>query len=186
MSPKLKTIDVRTGGKWRQWLETHHETSPGIWLTFYKKHTGTRSIPYGSAVEEAICFGWVDSIVKRLDEDRYLLKFTPRKPDSKWSDTNRKRYANLESRGLLVPAGLRRPPTDKRYAALPKVPALPAYIEQAFKTNPKAWKFFKELAPSYRRSYVGWIVTAKRPETREKRMSEAIRVLAAGKKLGLK
>ena len=186
MSRELKIFDIRTRPKLRQWLAKNHASSPGIWLTFHKKHTGTKAIPYDDAVEEALCFGWIDSIIKRLDDDRYLQKFTPRKPDSNWSDINRKRYADLESRGLLAPAGVERPPTQNRYAELPKIPALPSYIEKAFKTNPKAWKFFKRLAPSYRRNFVGWIATAKRPETREKRIREAIRVLAAGKKLGLK
>lgn len=186
MSPDLKTIDIRTRAKWRHWLGNHHASSPGIWLTFHKKHTGTKSVPYDDAVEEALCFGWIDSIIKRLDDDRYLRKFTPRKPGSNWSDINRKRYADLEAKGLLAPAGIKRPPTQNRYAELPRIPTLPTYIEKAFRSNPKAWKSFQQLAPSYRRSYVGWIATAQRPETREKRIRETIRVLAAGNKLGLK
>jgi uncharacterized protein YdeI (YjbR/CyaY-like superfamily) len=186
MPNELKTIDARTRGKWRRWLEKHHATSPGIWLTFYKKHTRVRAIPYDDAVEEALCFGWIDSIVKRLDEDRYVQNFTPRRPGSKWSDINRKRYSDLEARGLLAQPGIQRPPTDKRDSAPSAIEELPAYIEKAFKANPKAWNFFQQLAPSYRRQYVGWIATAKRPETRDRRIREALVVLTSGKKLGLK
>src|SRR5262249_49736088 len=133
-----------------------------------------------------LCFGWVDSLIKRLDDDRYARKFTPRKPTSKWSDINRKRWKELEHEGLLTAAGRTAAPTDNRYASKPEIPELPAYIARAFKTNAKAWKFFQELAPSYRRNFVVWIHIAKRPETRERRIAESIALLAGGKQLGLK
>jgi uncharacterized protein YdeI (YjbR/CyaY-like superfamily) len=157
-----------------------------VWLVLYKKHTGVVSILYEDAVCEALCFGWIDSLIKRIDEDRHAHKFTARKPSSKWSEINRKRWAELRHAGLLTPAGLAAAPTDNRYAPLPKLPELPAYIAKALQLNPPAWAFFQELAPTYRRQFVGWIHLAKRPETREKRIRESITLLAARKKVGLK
>jgi uncharacterized protein YdeI (YjbR/CyaY-like superfamily) len=184
--PELATLTVRSRQEWRRWLAKHHRSSPGVWLVRSKRHTGVESIPYEHMVREALCFGWIDSLVKRLDDDRYAIKVTPRQPTSKWSDLNRKRWAELKEAGLLMPAGLAAAPTENRYAPKPVIPDLPAYIARALKANPKAWKFFRELAPGYRRQFVGWIHTAKQPETRERRLRESIRVLAAGKKLGLK
>jgi uncharacterized protein YdeI (YjbR/CyaY-like superfamily) len=186
MAAVLETLDIRSGPKWRSWLRKHHAASPGIWLVFHKDHTGVRSVPYEEAVRHALCFGWIDSLIKRLDGDRYARKFTPRKPESKWSDINRKRWAELEERGLLEAPGLDAAPSGRRYAVKPSIPVLPAYIEKALKASPKAWRFFLSLAPSYRRHFVGWIHMAKRPETREARIRESIALLAAGKKLGLK
>ena len=153
---------------------------------FYKAHTGTKTIPYEDAVREALCFGWIDSLVKRLDDDRYALKVTPRQPTSKWSDRNRKRWADLEAAGLLTSAGFAAAPTSNTYAPRPVIPQLPAYIAKALRANSRAWKFFRELAPTYRRNFVVWIHTAKRPDTRARRIRESISLLAAGKKLGLK
>ena len=186
MTAELKTLGVRTGRQWRAWLARHHRSSPGIWLVCYKAHAGAKSIPYEEIGREALCFGWIDSLVKRLDDDRYAHKVTPRKPTSNWSAINRKRWQELKAAGLLASAGLAAAPTEKTYAPRPKVPSLPAYIAKALKTNPKAWDFFRKLAPTYRRDFVVWIHIAKRPETREKRIRESIRLLAAGEKLGLK
>lgn len=157
-----------------------------MWLVFCKAHTGVEPIAYEDAVREALCFGWIDSLVKRLDDDRYARKVTPRKPASKWSDINRRRWAELEAAGLLAPAGLAASPTSNAYAPRPLVPDLPAYIPKALEANPKAWEFFQQLAPTYRRDFVVWIHTAKRQETRERRIRESIALLAEGKKLGLK
>jgi len=185
MTTEVMTLEIRNRQQWRNWLEKHHARSPGVWLVFYKEHTAVRSIPYEDSVCEALCFGWIDSLIKRLDDDRYARKFTPRKPTSKWSDINRKRWLALKVAGLLTAAGLAAAPTDNTYAR-PSIPDLPAYVAEALKANPKAWGFFQELAPSYRRHFVAWIHLAKRPETREKRIRESIALLAAGKKLGLK
>ncbi len=172
--------------QWRTWLARHHGSESAVWLVFHKRHTGRPSIAYDDALDEALCFGWIDSLIKRLDDDRYARKFTPRKPASRWSDSNRKRWAELKAAGLLSAAGLAAAPTENRYAPRPAIPDLPASIAKVLKENPKAWNFFQELAPTYRRHFVGWIHTAKRPETREKRIRESITLLAAGKKLGLK
>ena len=186
MTTELMTLQLQSRRQWRAWLTKNHSSSPGVWLVRYKTHTGVASIPYEDTVREALCFGWIDSLVKRLDDDRYALKVTPRKATSRWSDINRKRWAELKADGLLTPAGLAAAPSENAYAPRPSVPELPAYIARALKANARAWTFFRELAPTYRRDFVVWIHLAKRPETRERRIREAIRLLAAGKKLGLK
>ena len=186
MTTELMTLEIRNRQQWRTWLGLRHVSSPGVWLVFYKHHTRVKSIPYEDSVREALCFGWIDSLIKRLDDDRYAVKFTPRRPTSKWSDINRKRWVELKAAGLLTAAGLAAAPTGNTYAPRSTIPNLPAYIATALKANPKAWGFFQELAPTYRRDFVVWIHIAKRPETREKRIRESIALLAAGKKLGLK
>jgi uncharacterized protein YdeI (YjbR/CyaY-like superfamily) len=186
MTATLEMLDLRSRRQWRAWLAKHHTSSPGVWLVRHKQHTAVESMPYEDVVSEALCFGWVDSLVKRLDDDRYAIKVTPRKPASKWSDVNRKRWAKLEAAGLLAPAGLAAAPTANTYAPRPRIPLLPPYIAKAIKTNPTAWRYFQSLAPTYRRNFVVWIHVAKRPETRERRIRESIELLAAGKKLGLK
>ena len=184
---KRKTLGVRTIQAWRKWLEAHHATEAEIWLVFYKRHTGKASIAYQDALDEALCFGWVDSLVKRLDDDRYARKFTPRKADSRWSAINRRRYAELKAAGRLAAPGIARAPTKRSGdAPQPSVSALPAYVETQLKANRRAWEFFQQLAPSYRRLYILWIDSARRQETKEKRLREAIAMLATGKKLGLK
>jgi uncharacterized protein YdeI (YjbR/CyaY-like superfamily) len=186
MAAELMTLDIRTREEWRTWLQRHHASSPGIWLTFYKGHTGVESVCYENSVREALCFGWVDSLIKRLDDRRYARKFTPRKPSSKWSDSNRKRWSQLKADGLLSAAGLAAAPTENTYASRPRISDLPAYIAKALKANSRAWSFFQELAPTYRRHFVAWIHSAAQPETRARRIRESIALLAAGKKLGLK
>jgi len=143
-------------------------------------------MPYEDLVREALCFGWIDSLIKRLDENRYAIKVTPRQPTSKWSDGNRKRWKELQAAGLLAAPGLAAAPTANRYGPKPRVPELPAYISTAFKTDPGAWRFFRTLSARNRRHFVIWIHSAKRPETRERRIREAIRRLSNGKTLGLK
>jgi uncharacterized protein YdeI (YjbR/CyaY-like superfamily) len=183
----FKTLEIATRRQWRRWLEAHHDCEPEIWLVFHKKHTGQKAIEYRDALEEALCFGWVDSLVKRLDDDRFARKFTPRKADSRWSTVNRKLYADLLARGLVAPPGLERPPTAKSGdAPRPDLATLPSHIEKGLKTNPRAWAFFEKLALSYRRQCVAWIESAKREETKQKRLREVIELMAAGKKLGLK
>jgi uncharacterized protein YdeI (YjbR/CyaY-like superfamily) len=186
VTPDLVRVDIRTRRGWRAWLAKHHASSPGAWLVFHKNHTGVTSIPYEDAVREALCFGWIDSLIKRLDRDRYLRKFTPRQPDSRWSGLNRRRWVALKKAGRLAAPGLAAGPSGKTYEQRPTLPDLPAYVSRALKDNPNAWRFFQELAPTYRRQFVGWIHTAKRPGTREKRLRESIELLAARRKLGLR
>ena len=164
----------------------HHTSSPGIWLVFHKDHARAESLPYDDSVREALCFRWIDSLIKRSDDDRYARKFTPRRPTSKWSDSNRKRWMELKAAGLLTETGRAAAPSNNTYAPRPAAPDLPAYIAKTLKVNPKAWSFFRELAPTYRRHFVVWIHSAMRPETREKRILESVALLAARRNLGLK
>ena len=186
----VKTFVAQTADQWRKWLDEHHDSESEVWLIFYKIHTGVGSIAYLDALDEALCFGWVDSLVKRLDESRYARKFTPRKADSRWSTINRKRYAALKASGRLEPSGIDRAPTDRSYGPQPprfQMPAtVPRHIQAALRKHPAAWRYFEGLAPSQRRRYVGWIESAKREETKARRLQEAIRLLTAGKPLGLK
>jgi uncharacterized protein YdeI (YjbR/CyaY-like superfamily) len=186
LAANLITLDVRTRGAWRRWLAKHHASSPGVWLLRHKPHTEVTSMSYEDLVREALCFGWIDSLVKRVDDDLYAIKVTPRRPTSKWSDSNWKRWGELRAAGKLAAAGLAAAPTANRYAAKPKIAELPAYIRTAFKADPRAWRFFQTLSARNRRDFVVWIHTAKRPETRERRIREAVLLLSAGRKLGLK
>jgi len=181
---------ARTVDQWRRWLHEHHDSESEVWLVFHKVHTGVASIAYLDALDEALCFGWVDSLVKRLDDSRYARKFTPRKAESRWSTINRKQYRALKASGRLKPGGKKRAPTDRGDGRRPpryQMPAtLPRYIQAALRKHPAAGRYFAGLAPSHRRRYVGWIESAKHDETKARRLKEAIRLLTAGKPLGLK
>jgi uncharacterized protein YdeI (YjbR/CyaY-like superfamily) len=182
-SSRLKTLDLPTAAQWRAWLAARHACESEIWLVFHKRHTGRPSIAYDDAVDEALCFGWIDSLIRRLDEDRYARKFTPRKADSRWSTANRRRYAKLKASGRLAPPGLERCPTDRDGdAPRPSLDRLPPYIERGIKRHPAAWTFFQALAPSHRRKYIIWIDSAKLEPTKARRLKQAIALLAAGHK----
>ena len=186
----MKTLLVRTLEQWRDWLTEHHSSESEVWLIFHKRHTGVRSIDHKDARDEALCFGWVDSLVKRLDDRRHVIKFTPRRTDSRWSTVNRKRYAELKAAGRLKPPGLERHPTDRGYGPrpprLPLPSTLPAHIQAALRSHPEALRHFEALVPSQRRRYLAWIESAKREDTKLRRLDESIRLLAGGRVLGLK
>src|SRR5262245_11777223 len=186
----MKTLLVRTLEHWRDWLTKHHASESEVWLIFYRQHAGKESIDYKDALDEALCFGWVDSLVKRLDDRRYARKFTPRRADSRWSDVNRKRYAELEAGGRLKPPGIARSPGGRGSAASParrERPAkLPACFQAALRSHPTALRHFEALPPSQRRRYFAWVDSAKREETKLRRLAEAIRRLNSGNVLGLK
>jgi len=173
---------------WRAWLDEHHEAEREVWLIFYKAHTGISSICYEAAVEEALCFGWIDSIIKRLDEDRYLRKFTPRANTGHWSAINLKRTRHLIKNGRMTRAGL----AKLQSGVQPSVPltkrflAVPVFLKRALAGNVKARENFTRLAPSYRRHFVAWVASAKKEETRKRRLREAIVLLEKNKKLGLR
>jgi uncharacterized protein YdeI (YjbR/CyaY-like superfamily) len=187
----MKTLHVTGRDEWRAWLRANGGKEKEIWLVFFKKHTGKTRLAYDDAVEEAICHGWIDSIVRRLDEEKYVQKFTPRNRGSKWSDLNVLRAKKMIAAGrmtrsgsaLLEPGLLRRPPARPKAAGEEKIPA---YFLAALDADPKARAFFAGLAPSYQRLYVRWVDCAKKEGTRQRRLAEALTTLRAGRKLGLK
>jgi uncharacterized protein YdeI (YjbR/CyaY-like superfamily) len=190
VSRPMKTLLVETLDQWRHWLRAHHASESEVWLVFYKQHAEATSIDYEDALDEALCFGWVDSLVKRLDDQRFARKFTPRKPNSRWSAKNRKKYGALKASGRLQQPGIERPPTDRGDASRPtrlSLPSkLPAYIQAGLRKHPAALRHFEALPPEQRRRYFAWIESAKQEETKLRRLKEAIRLLASGKVLGLK
>ena len=171
----------------RNWLEQHHESSPGIWMVYYKKHTDQPCIAYREALEEALCFGWIDSTLKKVDEERYLRKFTPRRKGSKWSQVNIRIAQALIREGKMTRAGLGKWENHEPLKELPgKEIPLPEFLREAFARNKPALENFQNLAPSYRRQYILWITTAKTPETVQKRINESIGLLKENRKLGMK
>jgi len=183
---------VADRGDWREWLRKNHATKKEIWLIYYKKHTGKPSILYDDSVEEALCFGWVDSIIKRIDDQTFARKFTPRKAKSRWSEANKKRARKMIKEGKMTEAGITRIREAKesrewfKTTPVRKEVVIPLYLKAALTKNKKALENFNNLTKSYKRQYVGWITSAKREETRKRRLGEAIRVLEKGEKLGMK
>jgi uncharacterized protein YdeI (YjbR/CyaY-like superfamily) len=185
-----KTLHVTDRRSWRAWLEKHHGSEREVWLIYYKKQTGKPRIPYEDAVEEALCFGWIDSIVQRIDDERYAQKFTPRKMKSEWSELNKKRIRKLIREGKMTRAGLvkitgsaMKKPARKKPTA-PR--SVPNYMRRALMKDKAAWKYFNTLAPSHQKAYILWISQAKKELTRERRLKEAVKMLRQNQKLGLK
>jgi len=178
--------------QWRNWLEEHHATETEVWLVFLKKHTARPSVSYNDAVEEALCFGWIDGVKRSIDEDRYMHRFTPRRADSNWSRSNKQRVQRLLKAGLIAPAGMKCIDLAKKNGRWAKPVtagkkfSMPPELRAALTLHKKAQAFFNSLAPSYQQQYVAWIATAKRPETRKRRLDEAIRLLTRGEKLGMR
>ena len=178
--------------KWRAWLKKNHKTKKEIWLIYYKKHTGKPRIPYDDAVEEALCFGWIDSTVKRLDDEKYAQKFTPRNTRSVWSELNIKRARKMIEENKMTQAGLLKcKDVLKGAAKKPKSKpqkmeiVIPTDLKKALTKNKKAQKNFKNFAPSYKRMYIGWINSAKKKETKEKRITRVVEWSALNQKPGM-
>ena len=179
------------------WLQKNHDSSHGIWMIFYKKHTNMECIKYNDALEKALCFGWIDSIIKRIDNDTYVRKFTPRKNTSKWSELNKKKALELIQKGEMTQAGLKKidfpikssivnkgnNKTEKKKAEEFEIPD---FIINEFAKNEPALINFNNLAKSHKRNYILWITNAKKEETIIKRIKESIRLLKEDKKLGLR
>jgi uncharacterized protein YdeI (YjbR/CyaY-like superfamily) len=186
--------DVRffaTAEKWRQWLEKNHERATELWVGMHKKASGTPSITWPEAVDEALCFGWIDGIRKSIDETRYKNRFTPRKKGSNWSAVNIARVAALTKEGRMHPAGLtafegRDPKKSGVYSFEQREAAtLGDEFERRFRANAKAWAFFEAQPPYYRRVTTFWVVSAKQQATRERRLGALIADSAAGRRIGL-
>ena len=189
---KDRTLYVTNRDDWRQWLKRNHSSQREVWLIYYKKHTGKPSIPYEDSVEEALCFGWIDSILKRIDDQKFVRKFTPRNEKSNWSELNKKRARKMIEQGRMTQAGLakfKHAPKQKDKGAKEKSAgrtlAIPPDLKRALSANKKALQNFTNFAPSYRRLYVAWITDAKRKETRQKRVNQTVKWSAENKKPGM-
>ncbi|MCB9015563.1 MAG: YdeI/OmpD-associated family protein [Lentimicrobiaceae bacterium] len=195
---ELEHLFFESRESFRLWLETNHEKSPGIWMIFYKKHLKAEGITYHEALEEALCFGWIDSLIKKVNNDQYVRKFTPRTNISNWSDLNKNIVMSLIQRGKMTKAGLEKVdvylktgeidwesrPLKKQSKELDT--AIPDFMLKAFAENEPALTNFHQLAPTYQRHYILWITTAKREETVMLRLKESIKLLIENKKLGMK
>ena len=172
----LEQVYVKDRADWRAWLAANHTTSPGIWLVFDKKSSRPDRLAYGDAVEEGLCFGWIDSTVRTLDDARYVQLFTPRKPKSTWSLPNKERVERLIGQGLMAEAGLAAIELAKSNGAWTSLDAVhamevPADLAAALKRRKNAAKNFAGFSPSARRAYLHWISQAVRPETRAARIA---------------
>lgn len=168
---------------WRQWLAKHHAKSPGIWLVLEKKNGRAQRLLLDEAVEEALCFGWIDSLPNKLDETRYLLLMTPRKPGSQWSRVNKERIKRLIQTKRMTAAGQAKIEAAKRdgsWTAIDEVEAgvIPPDLKRALAANPAARKNFEGFSASARKGLLQWLQSAKRPETRAKRLAETIAAAA--------
>ena len=181
-----KTLYVTTREEWRAWLTKHYQSKTEVWLIYYKKHSGRPRIPYDQAVEEALCFGWVDSIVRRLDDEKFAQKFTPRHDCTRWSALNKRRLRKLIREGRMTEAGLAKVDLvmlgEEAQSKQNEGDAdIPHFVKEALLANAKAWENFRNLAPSHRRHYIHWIVDAKKEETRKRRLREAVSLLEQSK-----
>jgi uncharacterized protein YdeI (YjbR/CyaY-like superfamily) len=188
-----KTLTVKNGAEWRAWLAANHAQEQEIWLVYFKTASGQTDIDYETSVEEALCYGWIDSIIQKIDEEKYARKFNPRRAGSYWSASNKKRMEKLIAEGRMTPIGLAKyDPEAKesssedgqkiRHGGMP----VPAEVRQQLEANPRAWENFQHLPPSHQRQYLSWVLSAKKVETQQKRLTEVMAVLEQGKRLGLK
>lgn len=171
---------------WRTWLEKHHSKTPGIWLKYYKKDSGKVRLPYADAVEEALCFGWIDSTTRSGSKDYYLQLFMPRKEKSVWSKPNKERVKKLIAAGQMTEAGLEKINAAKANGMWNKLDevdsmTIPPDLAKAFTKSKKAKKYFDTLKPSPQKYMLYWLNNAKRTETRDKRIAEIIEALSQGK-----
>jgi uncharacterized protein YdeI (YjbR/CyaY-like superfamily) len=181
MDAPENSVHPKTRAAWRRWLQTHHTRAIGLWLITYKKATGKPRMEYDAAVEEALCFGWVDSKVGKLDAARAMLWFAPRKAGTGWSRPNKQRVERLIASGLMMPAGLAKVDAAKKdgsWSALDGVEALevPPDLRNALAAYPPAGAYFDAFPRSVKRAILEWIHTAKRAETRARRIEETARL----------
>ena len=184
----MKPRFFATQAKWRAWLEENHARAAELWVGFHKVHTGKPSIDWPQSVDEALCFGWIDGLRRSLGEDAYMIRFSPRRATSVWSKVNLDRVAELTKLGLMRDAGLaafaRRDPGRAGYTYGSHDTPFDAASQKAFRRQRAAWKFFSAQPPGYRRVVTHWVMSAKREETRAKRLAELIADSARGERLG--
>jgi uncharacterized protein YdeI (YjbR/CyaY-like superfamily) len=175
-----KTLYVTNRDEWRAWLEENYATEPEIWLVYYRKGSGKLRIPYDDSVEEALCFGWIDSTVKNIDEESYAQRFTPRRPKSPVSEMNKERARRLIDQGKMTQAGL-----DKLGYVSDKL-EIPPDILEALQADEQVWENFQQFPDSYKRIRIGWIDGVRqRPEEFQKRLRYLIKMTAKNKKYGM-
>lgn len=177
-------------GTWRAWLERNGTGSREVWVLFYKRHTGRPCLSYEAAVEEALCFGWIDGKLRRIDDEKHVIRFSPRKPRSVWSESNKRRVQEMIRQGKMTEAGMALVRAGKESGAWdrasePTPDAPPDDLAAALARNRRARRRFEAMAPSHRRSYIGWVVQAKRAETRARRIREVVRRAAANLRPGM-
>ncbi|MCB9209800.1 MAG: YdeI/OmpD-associated family protein [Ignavibacteriales bacterium] len=177
--------------EWRKWLSKNHKKENEIWLIYYKKDSGKPRVAYDDAVEEALCFGWIDSTVKKIDEEKYCQKFSPRNEKSIWSLLNKKRVEKLIKSKKMTRFGLAKIEIAKKNGMWEKLTvgdsilAMPAEFEVELKKHKNAQIYFNSLAPSHRKNYINWIASAKKQETVNKRIAKSIEMLSKNQKLGM-
>jgi uncharacterized protein YdeI (YjbR/CyaY-like superfamily) len=177
---------------WREWLWKNHRAKKEVWLIYYKVDTGKPSVPYDDSVEEALCFGWIDGVIKKLDAEKFGRKFMPRKKNSRWSESNKNRAEKMIREGRMTEAGMTRVREAKLSGAWFRAPIerkeleTPPFFKEALAKNKNASDYFSTLAPTYRRHFVSWVSSAQKEETRKKRLAEALSYLEHKKKLPLK
>ena len=183
----LLTATLEPGSRkaWRDWLERHHDTAKEIWLVFTKRTAGGSTFGYREALLEALCFGWIDGVRQRLDDEKYAQRYSPRTKHSKWSSVNLSLAKELRAAGLMAPAGLASLEQAKQPPVESTEPFPPGWFMAAIQTDPVASMNFQSLPPSHQRRYVGWVSSAKRESTRHGRIAEAIVLLRENKRLGL-
>lgn len=179
IDPPFNSTHPKSRAAWRKWLEKNHTRPEGVWLVSYKKATGKPRLDYAEAVEEALCFGWIDSKGNKLDDERSLLWFAPRKPKTGWSKLNKERVEKLIKAGLMMPAGLAKVEAAKKdgsWNALDAAAALeiPPDLAKAFSNNKIAKEYFEAFPRSVKGAILQWILSAKKPETRAQRIEETV------------
>jgi uncharacterized protein YdeI (YjbR/CyaY-like superfamily) len=187
-----QTVQVkffRSPAEFREWLGKNHDRVPELWLGFYNQRTAKKPITYREALDEALCFGWIDGVRKSINETTYKQRFTPRKPKSYWSAVNTRRGRELAKLGRMAPSGLkafeRRMIDLGKYSLESRPKKLPLAYERQFKATPGAWKFFRAQAPWYQRTSSFWLLSAKREETRQRRLATLISDSRKGRRLGM-
>ena len=192
MDKTVKQVLAYTPKEWREWLRINHGKEDKVYLVRYKRHTKNETFNQSDAMDEAICFGWIDSIVKRIDDEKYCQKFTPRNETSIWSELNKKRVAKMIKLGKMTKVGMDKIIAAKRNGKWETKSAaaieykMPDELTQLLSKNKVAREFFESLTKSCKKQYIGWIASAKKEETRLKRAEEAIRLLTKKQKLGLR
>jgi len=179
----------RSPAAFRAWLATHHATTPELVVRLFKVASAHRGIVYPQALDEALCFGWIDGVRRSLDAEAYVIRFTPRKPTSTWSAVNIARMKALIEQGLTQPAGLAAfegyEARTNRYSFEREQASLPPEEEQRFRAHDRAWAFFQAQPPGYRKTVLHWVTSARRPETRVRRLDGLIRESAAERRIDL-